>query len=309
MGQLRGRSYDAPMAARSIGSGRITLALVSIPVKIYSAVSAEKAVSFNLLHEHKRRAEGADPNGALEPCGSRVKQFLRCEAEGVDIERSECVSGFEYARDQYVVVKEDDFKAIEAEQSGTIEIEECVPPDTIDPHFVEKSFYLGHDKGGERGYKLLADTLRDRGVVAIADHAKRGRNTLVIIRPYRGGLMMQEAYYLEEIRDFADVERPGDNVTIHPGERKLARQVVDQITVRSYEPSRRRDEYAARLRELVARKIAGQEVITPPPKPSRGTGDLEADLRASIAAVSEKPVSAIGPKKAAPRETKRRRKA
>lgn len=307
MGLCVDQSYDASMTARSIGSGRITLALVSIPVKIYPATSAEKAVSFNLLHPHKRRLEGADPLAPLEPCGSRVKQTLRCEAEGCEVEHSELVKGFEYARDQFVVVTEDDFKAIEAEHKGTIEIEECVPPETIDPHFVEKSFYLGHDKGGERGYKLLAEALHDRGVVAIADHAKRGRDTLVIIRPFRGGLMLQEAFYLEEIRDFSDVDRPGNEVTIHPGERKLARQVIDQITVRSYEPARRRDEYAARLRELVERKIAGQDIVQPPPKPSRGTGDLEADLRASLAAASEKPVSAIGPKKAEPRPKRRRK--
>src|SRR5438105_11883768 len=197
------------MAARSIGSGTISFGLVSIPIKLFTATSA-KSVSFNMLHK---------------TCGSRLKQQLVCSTEGVVVERTDTVKGFEYARDQYVKFGEEELKALEAARTDTLELVEFVPASTVDFIYIEKTYYLGPDKGGDRAYRLLAESLERAGRLAVGRFATRGKDNLVIVRPYKKGLVLHECYYADEVRSFDEVET-GGAFDFKPIELELAEKLI-----------------------------------------------------------------------------------
>ena len=157
------------MPPRSIGSGAISFGLVSIPVKLYVATSSE-APSFNLLHAK---------------CGNRIRQQRVCPVCNEVVEREGLVKGYEFAKDQYVRVTDEELKALEGEASEAIEISEFVPLAKVDPLYFERSYYLGPDKGGEKAYRLLADTMTQVGKVALAKFVLRGKENLVIVRSAR----------------------------------------------------------------------------------------------------------------------------
>src|SRR5216117_3071487 len=133
------------MAARSIASLTISFGMVSIPVKLYSATEASKAISFNLLHKD---------------CGSRLKQQYLCAKEEVVVPREDMVKGYEFAKDQYVIFTPEELKALEEVGTHTAEITEFVPIENVDPVYFDKAYYLGPDKRGEKAYALLAKALR-----------------------------------------------------------------------------------------------------------------------------------------------------
>ena len=157
------------MAARSIGSGNISFGLVSIPIKLYTATSA-KSVSFNMLHK---------------TCGSRLKQQLLCAAENVPVERTDVIKGYEYARDQYVKFTDDELKSMESARTQQLELLEFVPADTVDFIYIERTYYLGPDKGGDRAYRLLSESLERAKRLAVGRFAQRGKDNLVLVRPYK----------------------------------------------------------------------------------------------------------------------------
>src|SRR5881398_1290124 len=131
---------EALMAARALASVTVTFGMVSIPVKLYAATSPQAGISFNLLHS---------------ACGSRLKQQYLCAKEGVVVERSDMVKGFEFAKDQYVVFTPDELKALEEKGTQTIEIVSFIPTKSVDPIYYDKAYYLAPDKGGARPYALL----------------------------------------------------------------------------------------------------------------------------------------------------------
>ena len=156
------------MAARSIGSLTISFGLVSIPVKLYSATEASRAISFNLLHK---------------ACGSRLKQQYFCVKEDVPVAREDMVKGYEFAKDQYVMFSPEELKALEEAGTQTAEITEFVPIESIDPVFFDKAYYLAPDKCGAKPYALLAKALRESNRCALGRWAARGKQYIVMIRP------------------------------------------------------------------------------------------------------------------------------
>jgi DNA end-binding protein Ku len=288
------------MAARSIGSGTISFGLVSIPFKLFTATSA-KSVSFNMLHK---------------ACGSRLKQQLLCPVENVVVERSDTIRGFEYARDQYVKFTDEELKSMEAARTGTLELQEIVPADSVDFLYIEKTYFIGPDKGGDRAYRLLAEALERAKRVAVGRFAQRGKDNLVLVRPYRKGLILHECYYADEVRAFDDVDT-GGAFEFKPMELDLADKLVEQLQRDKFEPSRFRDEWADKVRAAVEKKIAGEEVMTAPEAPKAQIIDLLEALKRSVAAAETKPANvttaaeeaaeatapsiAKGPKKAEPR--------
>src|SRR5262252_5008620 len=134
------------MAARALASLTVTFGMVSIPVKLYAATQAQAAISFNLLHA---------------TCGSRLKQQYLCAKEGVVVERTDMVKGYEFAKDQYVVFKPEELKALEEKGTHTIDIVAFIPVATVDPIYYDKAYYLAPDKGGARPYALLARAMRE----------------------------------------------------------------------------------------------------------------------------------------------------
>jgi len=232
------------MPPRSIGSGTISFGLVSIPVRLFVATHSEQP-SFNLLHQ---------------PCGSRIRQQVFCPRCERTVERSELVKGYAVAKDQYVTFGADELKALETAASSAIEIQEFVPLADVDPVFFASSHYLGPDKGGEKAYRLLAQSMRETGRVALAQHVSRGKEHLVLIRPFADGLTLHTLYYADEIRPFDEIDRGGE-VTVRDGERELATRLISELSAERFDASGYRDHYRDRLDEAVTRKVEGQETV------------------------------------------------
>ncbi|MBL8611082.1 MAG: Ku protein [Myxococcales bacterium] len=299
------------MAARSIGSGTISFGLVSIPFKLYTATSA-KSVSFNMLHAK---------------CGSRMKQQYLCPVDNEIVDRKDMVKGFEHQRDSFVRFTEDELKSLEAARTNSLDLVEFVPLDTVDFLYVEKSYYLGPDKGGERAYRLLSESLQRTGRVAVGRYATRGKDNLVIVRPYKKGLVLHEVYYADEVRAFDEVET-GGAFEFKQVEVELAEKLIAELAVAKFSPEKFKDEYAERVMAAVEKKVAGEEFVAQPEAPKAQIIDLLEALKRSVASVkkadndaaappAEAPAAAEapppsespGPKKAEPREKKSKKKA
>ncbi len=253
------------MPARAISSGTLSFGLVSIPFKIFTAASAE-GVRFHQLHEK---------------CGNRIKYQVYCPTDDEVVERSDLIKGYEYAKGQFVRFEADELKALEEEKTHNLEIIEFVPLETVDFVYVEKSYYLGPDKGGHKAYRLLSDAMRETGRVALGHHIARGKSHLVVIRPYKDGLMMHQVFYSNEVRDFGEIDL-GDDVSFKPAETKMARQLIEQLSEDQFEPAKFRDEFRARVLEAVEEKIAGHEITTTPEAPQAKVIDLFEALKASV---------------------------
>jgi DNA end-binding protein Ku len=255
------------MPARSVGSGMVSFGLVSIPIKLYVATHSESP-SFNLLHQ---------------PCGSRIRQQIFCPRCERTVERSELVKGYEVAQEQYATFTDEELRALETAASPSIDIQEFVPLADVDPVNFETSHYLGPDKGGEKAYHLLADAMREREVVAVAQHVSRGKERLVLIRPMAKGLVLHSLYYADEVRSFDDIVL-GDPGQRRDGEMRLAQQLIGELTGPGFAPEQYRDHYRDRLREVVDKKIAGEETtIVAAQAPRAQVIDLMEALKQSLA--------------------------
>ena len=255
------------MAARATSSGTISFGLVSIPIKVFPA-SSSKTVRFSMLHAKDK---------------SRLKQQYVCRACDDVVERSDTVKGYEYARDQYVVLEEEELKAIEKQSDRSIEIEEFVPIAKVDPIYFEKSNLLGPDKGGAKAYRLLREAMVESGKVAIGRFNQRGRQQLVLLRPNEEGLVMHGLFYADEVRSFDDIEL-GDEVELKEGELSLAHQLIEQLSQSRFEPEKYEDDYRRQVLEAVDQKVAGEEiVVAPTSEPREQIIDLVAALKKSLA--------------------------
>jgi DNA end-binding protein Ku len=255
------------MPPHSLGSGTISFGLVSIPVRLYTAASPA-GVSFNQLHG---------------VCGSRIRQQTFCPKCNKTVERSELVRGYEFAKDQYVQVKDDELKALEGEASKIIDIAEFVPLSEVDPIYFEKTYYLGPDKGGEKAYRLLADAMAKTERVALAKFVMRGKESLVLIRPSQHGLMLHTMYFADEVRDFSEVGK-GEAATLKEGELGLALRLIEDLSHEEFKPDQYQDDYRQRVLDLVNSKVEGKEVTTVAPEAHRAQViDLMDALKQSLA--------------------------
>jgi DNA end-binding protein Ku len=263
------------MAARSIASLTVSFGLVSIPVKLYSATEASKAISFNLLHK---------------TCGSRLKQQYFCIKEEVPVAREDMVKGFEFAKDQYVIFTPEELKAMEEAGTQIAEITEFVPIESIDPVYFDKAYYLAPDKGGAKPFALLASALRESKRCALGRWAARGKQYIVMIRPVEEGLIMQQLLYAGEVRSIKDIEIP--KTEVKPAELKLAKQLIDAQASDTFDPSTYTDEVSARIEAAIEKKVEGQEItMTEAPQGGAQVIDLMEALRASL---EKKPAKARG---------------
>jgi DNA end-binding protein Ku len=254
------------MAARAIASGTISFGLVSIPIKVYTATQA-KSVRFTML-------AGEDK--------SRVKQQYVSASTGEVVPRDSMVKGYEYARGQFVVMTDDEIKALEKKTDRTIEIEEFVPIAKVDPIYYEKSNLLGPDKGGHKPYRLLHAAMVEAGRVAVGRFATRGREQLVLLRPSGAGLVLHGLYYADEVRSFDDIELD-DSVEFREGEVDLAHQLIDRLASDTFDPQKYEDEYRRSVLEAIERKVAGEEIVASPAEEKHEQiVDLVAALKASL---------------------------
>ena len=267
------------MAARSIASLTISFGLVSIPVKLYSATEASRAISFNLLHKD---------------CGSRLKQQYVCIKDEVPVAREDMVKGYEFAKDQYVIFTPEELKAMEEAGTHMAEITEFVPTESIDPVYFDKAYYLAPDKGGAKPYALLVSALRESNRCALGRWAARGKQYIVMVRPMDDGLVMQQLLYAGEVRSIKDIEIPKTDVK--EAELKLAKQLIEQQASDRFDPNAYTDEVHARIEAAVQKKVEGQE-ITMAEAPEGGAQiiDLMEALRASLDKKAAKPARAKEP--------------
>lgn len=278
------------MPPRPIGSGAISFGLVSIPVKLYVAASSE-APSFNLLHAK---------------CGSRIRQQRVCPVCNEVIERENLIRGYEIAKDQYIRVTDEELKALEGEASEAIEISEFVPLAKVDPVYFERSYYLGPDKGGEKAYRLLADTMTQVGKVALAKFVLRGKENLVIVRSAQNGLMMHTMYFANEVRSFDEIPK-GESAKISSAETGLAVRLIEELSNDEFEPDKYEDEYSQRVLNLVNKKAEGQEITLAQPQPQRGQViDLMAALKGSLGKQTRQKKPAVRAKEMEPEKARKK---
>ncbi len=256
------------MASRPIASGTISFGLVAIPVKLYTPIDSSGTIRFNQLHGE---------------CGSRLRQQMHCPTCDRAVSREEIVKGYEFAKGQYALFSEEELGALLVKPTQAIEICEFVPLDQVDPIYYEKSYYLGPDKGGEKPYRLLAQTMRETHRAALAQYSARGKQYLVLVRPFSDGLIMQQLYYADEIRSFDDI--PLGDAEVKPAELELARQLISQTAREEFRPEAFEDKTRKEILSLIEQKIQGEEVAAAPAEaPKAQVIDIMEALKASLAA-------------------------
>lgn len=284
------------MPARAIGTATISFGLVSIPVKLYTTTESGSDISFNMLHA---------------ACGSRLKQQYICTKDGEIVERDQTVKGYEFAKGQYVTFSSEEIKALDAVATNSIDLAEFVPAKAVDPLLIEKSYYLGPDKGGEKAYKLLAESMIQSGLIGVASYSARGKQYVVAVRPYQNGLVVHQLRYADEVKAWAEVPIP-DLPELKPAELALAQQLIAQITHETFDADRYKDEVKARMLELIQAKVDGQEITAAPEAPQGKIIDLMEALKASLGMTGATlPVAAApeaAPAAAAPEKKKASRK-
>ena len=233
------------MAARALQSVTITFGLVTIPVKMYAATNPRAGVSFTML----------------DPKGGRVKQQYVSAESGEVVPRNEMIKGYEFEKDRFVTFTKEELKALEQASTGAVEITEFVPASSIDPVYYEKAYYLGPDKGGAKPYRLLANAMRDSERSAIGRWAARGKQYLVNIRVVEHRLILQELLYADEVRSIDEVEVP--DASVNPKELTLAKQLIDSITSKGFDPTQYKDDVQERIEAQIQKKVEGEEITVP----------------------------------------------
>jgi DNA end-binding protein Ku len=275
--------------AASVWKGHLTFGLVSLPVKLSSAARSE-TVSFNQLHK-------AD--------NSRIKQVIYCQLEDKPIPRSEIVKGYEYEKNKYVVVEDEAIKAAAPPTAKTMEILEFVKSSEVDPVYFESSYYMSPDEAGEKAYALLFEALRRTGCMGVAKVAMHNREHIVLIRPGQQGMLLHTMYYRDEVRQ--NEEFRTDTKAIKDKELELAQSLVEGL-VAPFEPEKYSDQYRENLRQLIAAKVEGREVVeVPAPEHLAPVVDIMDALKASLEKM-KKPVRSAGQRSAASEPAKSAKK-
>jgi DNA end-binding protein Ku len=263
---------------RSIWRGAISFGLVNVPVKLFSATSP-KTIRFNQLHDKDH---------------SRIRMKRVCAAEDVEVAYENIVKGYEIGPDRYVVIEPEELEALDPKKTRTIDIEDFVDLDDIDPLFYEHPYYLAPDTGAAKPYKLLLTALEESRKVAIARVVIRTKEYLTAIRPSNGVLTMVTMLFADEIvpPDTLD-ELPDEDVRATDREVEMARQLIESLST-DFDPTKYKDEYRERVLNLIERKAQGEEIaVQPMTEEPEEVPDLMAALEASLAqARGERPARA-----------------
>jgi DNA end-binding protein Ku len=253
-------------------TGAISFGLVTVPVKLYSAVS-RKTVRFHQL------------NGKT---GVRIQQRRVDPSTGDEVAYEDIVKGYELAPDRYVVIEGDELEALDPKKTRTIDIEEFVELSDVDPIFYDHPYYLAPAAGGAKPYRLLLDAMRDTGRIAIARVVIRSKEQLVAIRPMGDVLAMSTMVFADEVIDPSTIEDipQADDVEVRDREVDIAKQLVESLSS-EFEPDKFRDTYRDEVLALIERKASGEEIAVQPARDEEAepVPDLMAALRASLDAV------------------------
>jgi DNA end-binding protein Ku len=258
---------------RAIWSGAISFGLVNIPVKLYSAVS-KKTVRF-----HQIDAES----------GVRVRQ-KRVGPDGDEIPYEQIVKGYEIGPDRYVTIAPEELEALEPQKTRTIDIEDFVDLEQIDPIYYDHPYYLAPDTGAAKAYRLLVDAMEDSGKVAVARVVLRSKEHLVAIRPRDGALAMETMLFADEViaaESLEELAAADGDVKTSDRELAMANQLIESLAS-DFDPGKYRDEYRERVLDLIERKAQGETIVIEEPaaEPEK-VPDLMAALEASIASAKK----------------------
>jgi DNA end-binding protein Ku len=251
---------------RPIWKGAISFGLISIPVKLFSAVES-KSLKFHLLHE-------AD--------GGRIKYKRECAKCGKEVTWDDIIKGYEYSKDHYVTFSDEELDALDVESIKAIDVVTFVPLDDIDPIYFNKTYYVVPDASGIKAYQLLAEALEAEGQVGVAKVALRDKEHLSTIRLKDNVFVLETMYWPDEIRE-GKFEELDKKVKTRDQEVKMARQLIQQLSG-EFRPEEFEDEYRTRLQELAEKKVEGEEVTVaaePEAEPAPVVDIMEA-LKASV---------------------------
>lgn len=257
---------------RAIWTGAISFGLVTIPVKLYSAVQ-RKSVRFHQL------------NGKT---GVRIQQKRVDPSTGEEVAYDDIVKGYELSPDRYVVIEPAELEALDPKKTKTIEIEDFVEEAEIDPIFYDHPYYLAPGAGGAKPYRLLLEAMQETGRVAIAKVVIRSKEQLVAIRPMGDALEMNTMVFADEVLDAGRLDELPDPDEVETTKRELdiAKQLVDSLAG-SWEPDKYRDTYREDVLALIERKASGEEIAVQPAREEEEAPvpDLMSALKASLDAV------------------------
>jgi DNA end-binding protein Ku len=242
--------------------------MVSIPVKLYTGTES-KDISFHMLHKEDN---------------VRIKMLRWCPEDDRAVEMSEIVRGYEYARDQYVILTEEDFEKLPLPSKHTIELAQFVDAEEIDPVYYEKTYYLEPDEKGIKPYSLLMRALKEKNLTAVAKIAIRNKERLCALRPMDGALVLETLFYPNEIRVQKESDLP--EVDVSKRELDMAYTLIDLLH-EPFDPEKFTDEYREALMKLIDAKLEGQELEVATPQPAKVT-DLMTALKASVAQAKKK---------------------
>ncbi|HJV04835.1 MAG TPA: Ku protein [Actinomycetota bacterium] len=256
---------------KTMWKGAISFGLVSIPVRVYTATE-EKTLRFNQLHEKDH---------------GRIRYKRVCSKDGEEVPFDEIVKGYEYEKDHYVVLTDEELDSVPVESSRAIDIEQFVDISEIDPVYFKKSYYLAPEETGVKAYTLLKEALREGAKVGIAKVSFRDKEHLAAIRLMDEVVVLDTMYWPDEIRA-AEFEELDQDVKIRPQEVQMAESLIENLTD-EWDPTRYRDEYREALLEIVEKKVAGEEIeIVEPPEETKVVDLMEA-LKASVEQTKKAP--------------------
>ena len=251
--------------AASVWSGYLTFGLISMPIRLFSGARSS-GISFNMLHRDDL---------------SRLKQQYVCLADGKVVDRSEIVKGYEYRKDEYVVIEPDEIKKIEPQTAKTMEILEFVKESEVDPVYFESSYYTLPEEAGRRPYALLTKALEESEYVAIAKLTMHNREYTVFLRPTQGGLMLHTMYYEEEVRKVEGFGAP--EVELKDAEVKIAHQLIEALAA-EWDPEKYHDTFQDNVKKLIQTKLEGGQIAeVEKPRKLAPVVDLMSALKQSLA--------------------------
>ena len=263
---------------RSIWKGVISFGMISIPVRLFPATQA-KDISFNQLHKE---------------CNSRIKYKKWCPTCDREVADDEIVRGFQYEKDRYAVLTEEDLEKLPVASKHTIDLAAFVKAEEIDPVHYEKSYYLEPEEAGLKPYALLMRALEEKGVAGVAKIALRNRESLCVLRPSDGALVLDTLYYADEIRTKEKPRIP--EVLVSKQELSMAHSLIDLLE-EDFEPESFKDEYRSAVVGLVETRKQGKRIVSLPKRSGEKAPDLLSALKATLEAAKKEKQPAKSPAK------------
>ncbi len=252
---------------RPLWKGSISFGLVNIPVRFFAATE-RKDIRFRTLHE---------------PCRTPLEHRKVCPRCQKEVGPEEIVRGYEYEKGRFVIIKEEDLERIPGETTRSIDIVDFARQEEVDPVYYDRSYYLAPGETGEKAFLLLEQAMSGAGMVAVARVVLRSRQALALLRPYAGTIALATMYYPDEVRSTSGLPAWTREIHISEQESRMARELIANLTA-PFDPQKYTDEYRRALQQIIAGKVAGEEVVIPAPARKGEVVDLVEALRASIKA-------------------------